>query len=88
LQQQVQKALHLLGFASESRPFSPHLTLARVRQEASPQERHTLAEAVRALALPTSPEFAVQSISLMRSDLRPGGAVYTCLASFPLANQV
>lgn len=55
--------------------FLPHLTLARF---SSPSQ-------VR-VALPVEvPEFAVTSISLRRSILKPGGAVHAELARFPLA---
>ena len=85
LQQRVEEALAELGFTPEARPFSPHLTLGRVHQDASPAERQALGEAVQALGHLPRVEFYVEAVSLIRSELRPGGAIYTRLASFPLA---
>ncbi|HLZ70138.1 MAG TPA: RNA 2',3'-cyclic phosphodiesterase [Dehalococcoidia bacterium] len=60
----------------EERPFSPHITLARV-----PRPDRATGEAIaRALAegaAASAPPLAVERISLMQSELRPGGAVYT-----------
>lgn len=82
LQAAVEKALEGLGFPPEERPFSPHLTLARLKSR----------ENVRALAAfmnedaarrPLGP-LSVDSIHLLRSELRPDGARYTRLRSVPL----
>ena len=81
LQARVEAALTRRGFAREERPFSPHLTLGRVR------EPRGLAELQQAMARDARMDFGrleVQSLSLMRSDLSPAGSRYTELASFPL----
>ncbi len=79
----VELALKPLGFPSEGRPFAPHLTLARVRDEASVEERRRLHQLLQAFPFPSSPAFTLDSVSLMRSFLEPGGARYVCLARFP-----
>ena len=83
LARRVDRALKPLGFPPEGRPFAPHLTLARVRDEASPEDRRHLHGLLEAFSFPAFPAFALDSVSLMRSFLEPGGARYTCLAQFP-----
>jgi 2'-5' RNA ligase len=79
----VEKALAPLGFPPERRPYSPHLTLARVSDRASPEQRQRLAELVAAFPMPPVPDALVREVSLMRSFLEPGGARYRRLAAFP-----
>lgn len=76
-------ALATLGYTAENRPFTPHLTLARVRQEATGDERATLGAAI--LRTPSAQRLSFQagSASVMRSLLTPGGAVYSRLALLP-----
>jgi 2'-5' RNA ligase len=77
---QVDGALAALGIPRESRPFDAHVTLGRVRE---PRANRALAD-----ALAGGGDFgrlAVTSVSLMRSDLQPGGARYTELATVLLA---
>jgi 2'-5' RNA ligase len=83
LASRVEKVLEPLGFPRERRPFTAHLTLARVRDSASPEERLRVVDAVEGCPLPAMPEFAVERVSLMQSILGPGGAVYRQLAAFP-----
>jgi len=54
--------------------FRPHITVARMRQGTE-----------RARELPPTPplQFAPTAVTLFRSDLDPGGAAYTPLASIP-----
>lgn len=84
LQQDIERALVPLGFPAEGRGFSPHLTLGRVRDTASPAERRQLGEFVASLTLSAAPAFKADSVSLMRSTLLREGAVYSRLASFEL----
>jgi 2'-5' RNA ligase len=76
----IDVALHALGFARETRPFSAHVTLGRVR---APGANRPLAGALAA-GTPAGRQ-AVHHASLMRSDLSPRGARYTELAALPLA---
>ena len=79
LQHNIDSALTALGFAEEERSFVPHLTLARIRQGASPLERRSFGELVGATAFEDKYHVEVGAISLMRSQLTPAGAIYTCL---------
>ncbi len=83
LQRQVEQALAAAGFPREKRPFSPHLTLARVRPESAQAAAPRIAQALEAVRTPAA-ELEVREIALMRSTLGPGGAVYERLATFAL----
>lgn len=77
LQEGIDSALLPLGFPRESRPFTPHLTLARVRERASPQERRSFGELVMSTKFEARLPLEVSAISLMRSRLTPAGAIYS-----------
>jgi len=84
LQRDIDQALMPLGFAIEKRPFSPHLTLGRLRERASPGERNSIGKLVMATESEGGPSMEVNQISLMRSTLTPSGAIYNRLASIEL----
>jgi 2'-5' RNA ligase len=73
-----------LGIARETRAFSPHLTLARIKEKVNLQP---LREAVAGLASLDFGEFQAGNFFLYQSTLRPSGSVYTKLAEFPLAKR-
>lgn len=84
LQARLEEGLQRIGFSPEDRPFSPHLTLGRVR---SPRGRGALVEGLKALEVPILGEMILESVDLMRSQLHPTGAIYTIIQSFPLERQ-
>lgn len=78
LHQSVEDRCHTAGFARESRPLSPHLTLARIKE--GEREVGKLLAQSGALDRPlTIGSLDMTSIVLMRSELRPTGPVYTPL---------
>jgi 2'-5' RNA ligase len=81
LQVQLDLRLEPLGFRREERPFSPHLTLGRVR---GPARREQLSVALASMSPEPFGEMLVDRIDLMQSDLRPEGPRYSVLHSFPL----
>lgn len=85
-QRGIEAETQRLGYTNEERPFSPHLTMGRVSNNASPQEARRLSEALAQVKIGELGQVMVKSVYLYRSDLNPGGAVYTPLASFPLGN--
>jgi len=85
LQRRVEEALARLGFPTEERAFSPHLTLARVPDHVGSAERERLWDLTKALAAPEAASVTIREVSLMRSVLGPSGAVYERLAAFPLS---
>lgn len=79
----VEDAMAGLGFAREDRPFQAHLTIGRVRTAAGARE---LARKLIAQSFSSRP-FRADRITLMRSDLRPSGAIYTPLHIIPLSRR-
>jgi 2'-5' RNA ligase len=77
LHRQVEDRLAELGFPPEGRPFSPHLTLGRVRQGAVRPEQQRLAQAISSTKLDERAAFKAGSVSLMRSTLTRAGAIYS-----------
>jgi len=88
LQHSVESELGHIGFSAERRRFHPHLTLARMRRNARPQECAEFGEFISTARVDESVSMVVREVSLMRSDLRPSGAVYTCLAAIPLGDEL
>jgi RNA 2',3'-cyclic 3'-phosphodiesterase len=87
LQKSIETGAQRLGYQSEERPFSPHLTLGRTVQNARPEEVTALARALSEVEVGELGQVRVDHICLYRSDLRPSGAVYTLLQAFPLRGQ-
>jgi 2'-5' RNA ligase len=84
LAKQIEAAMEPLGFGKEGRPYRPHLTLGRVRSPRGVRELATELEK-RAAEASSGIEWRVDAITLMRSELKPTGPVYTELSRFPLA---
>ena len=78
LQFRLDKECVYVGFERESKPFRPHLTLARLRAPQRDDDLYALSEEHR--RTPFGPHaFEVSSFVLMRSELGPGGSRYTPL---------
>lgn len=84
LQHSIEVETRALGYPTEERDFSPHLTLGRVSQNASPAEIAAISQAIAGMKIGPIGTVFVNQIQLIRSDLHPGGAVYTPLINFPL----
>ena len=84
LQHAVEQSLVPHGFIAEKRGFSPHLTLGRVRETATTEERRALGAHAISLQVEGKHVFPVRALSLMRSRLEPTGAVYSRIASVEL----
>ena len=84
LQRDIDQALAPLGFPHEGRSFSPHLTLGRLREQATPMERSSIGSLISATEFEDGPTLEVDQISLIRSTLTPSGAIYNRLASIKL----
>jgi len=83
LQQRLESSLEQLGFAAESRAFTPHLTIARIRNQASQDERQRFGQLITGTSFDAG-EISVDAISLMRSQLTRQGAIYSRLGSADL----
>ncbi len=84
LQAKVEHCLVTLGFERDSRPFSPHLTIGRIR---SIRDRDTFFAAMETLRDRDFGNIGVDKISFMKSDLKPAGAQYSIVAEFPLEKE-
>jgi 2'-5' RNA ligase len=76
----VERVLEPLGFARETRPFHAHLTLARLEAGVGASR---LREAVERLGAAEFGAARAAEFYLYQSVLKPSGAEYTRLASFP-----
>lgn len=76
----IDEALSKIGFIKEERPFSPHLTIGRVRSSAN---RDKLAEKMSSVSAnfqaSAVPIHKVTSVILFQSTLTPQGSIYTKL---------
>ena len=86
LQSAVDANLSALGYPPEKRAFHPHLTLGRTRR-VTRREQAALGELVKRTRIDQLGEMEIREISLMRSQLRPSGAVYTRLVAAPLGDR-
>ncbi|MFN7934357.1 MAG: RNA 2',3'-cyclic phosphodiesterase [Bryobacteraceae bacterium] len=78
----TENAAFYLGVARETRPYSPHLTLARMPDP--PVDLAAMRRAVAALPSDDFGTFNATAFHLYLSKMGPGGSVYTKLATFPL----
>jgi len=84
LQQRIESNLARLGFTPESRPSTPHLTLARLRNGTSLDERQRFGQLIASTRFEVSCTIEVDAISLMRSQLTREGAIYSRISSVGL----
>ena len=82
LQRKVETSLESLGFDREDRPFKPHLTLARIKSRRGIARLLDFLDQNRATV--DLGELFVRDYHLFQSELKPQGAVYTRLHTFPL----
>lgn len=69
------------GYEIEDRPFSPHLTLARISGGLEPGANQRLIREIDSSRGVTYGSLTVGAISLIRSVLQPSGAQYSTLAT-------
>lgn len=95
LRQDIDDALHELEFLKEDRPFTGHLTIGRFKADrgsgggpgrlpAAPLSDRLIA-IMKRFHETVSPPFSVDAVSVVKSDLKPAGPVYTTLATARLA---
>ena len=72
----IENGLAEVGFPRETRPFHPHLTIARLRQS---QGARQLAELHKSLGFPPI-EFHVTEVVVFKSELLKDGAKHTAIS--------
>jgi len=87
LQRRLESGLEKFGFPLEKRQFTPHLTLARMRDRATPDERQRFGRLI------VETEFnagiiAVEAVNLMKSQLTRQGAIYSKINSVSLQKSI
>jgi RNA 2',3'-cyclic 3'-phosphodiesterase len=82
LQKRLDEATSPWAEKNENRPFHPHLTLGRVRENAMPHTRR-IGERLQAVSNPDFGSWLVTDVRLMRSRLSPKGSTYTTLVAVP-----
>jgi RNA 2',3'-cyclic 3'-phosphodiesterase len=82
----IESACARLGYESEERGFSPHLTIGRVRQDVSASGQQKIRGALAGTMIDSLGTARVDSVHLYKSDLKSNGSVYTKLYSAPLKN--
>ena len=76
----IDGTLESQGIARERRAFTPHLTLARIEPPGLHEKLHANIQQNRAREFGS---FQTREFHLIESKLKPSGAEYTTLASFP-----
>jgi 2'-5' RNA ligase len=84
LYQSVGDALKTSDYEPETRPYNPHLTIARFKgQTPNRDEMQVYFEQHESFQ---TDSFPISDFTLYKSELRPSGAVYTVRERFMLAN--
>jgi 2'-5' RNA ligase len=87
LQRAVENAIEPLGYPTEIRDFTPHLTLGRVARDVRQADQKKIGDVVQAAGVGTLGRWEVRQLALIKSDLKPSGAEYTILAYAPLGGR-
>lgn len=87
VQHAIEQETTRLGYAREERPFSPHLTLARVSRNATSRDVHKISDVLISEKVGFLGVTRVREVHLYRSDLKPSGAQYTQIFSAALGER-
>lgn len=77
MQRSIAAALHPLGFPMEARPFQAHLTIGRVRRDASGAQQAQLGSVLSNVSPPPALPWRVTEVILFQSELQREGPRYT-----------
>jgi RNA 2',3'-cyclic 3'-phosphodiesterase len=84
LQGAIEKGCQAAGFNGEDRPFNPHLTLGRVSENASREDLAGITRAIQDSRVEIAGRYVLQAVTVVRSDLTPGGPIYTPMGRYLL----
>ena len=84
LQKAVDHIATEIGFEPDPKPFTPHVTLARLKDDARPSHVRSYLEEHNSFRLEL---FPAGRFHLYRSDTLPEGAQHTILQSYPLSKR-
>lgn len=81
LQLAVDEAVEKLGLPKEDRPFSPHLTLGRVKRDTNEEQSRKIGYLMSNTELQAVPSWSVDTVDLMRTELDPTGSRHYLVGS-------
>jgi RNA 2',3'-cyclic 3'-phosphodiesterase len=84
LQKNIGANLTPLGFPPETRPFTPHLTIGRVRDFARPEDRAALGRIIAQTDYNVKYKIDATAVNLMKSQLTREGPIYSKLVTITL----
>ena len=95
LQAAIEDAAQQAGFEPEKRPYSPHITLARVRRGTSSRQLKLISQSLQGTRSGNQPPkledntlpFKVNEVVYMKSELRPSGAIHERLQQYRLTSK-
>lgn len=87
IHKRLDHALAQAQIKPDTRAFSPHLTIARVRKNALPDQVRKIGETLSQFKISSLGISQIEHIRLYQSELNPQGPTYTPLMTIPL-NQV
>jgi RNA 2',3'-cyclic 3'-phosphodiesterase len=88
LQSNIEQALAKEGYTRDPRPFAAHITLARLKDDCTMQDRLKFAQMVQNARFMPDCSFNIDHITLMKSSLTPAGPVYSKLAEYSLKEHI
>ncbi|MBN2256799.1 MAG: RNA 2',3'-cyclic phosphodiesterase [Anaerolineaceae bacterium] len=84
LQRSIESKMKELGYDTEERPFSAHVTIGRVKQHVTHQQIVNCGIVVARQDIGGLDGFIVESVELYRSELTRGAPIYTRLHTYRL----
>ena len=81
----IENYLVSLGYEADHKPFSPHLTIGRVRRDVPSGNFAEFTKNFKDLKLEVIPDFKVSHVTLFKSDLTRDGPIYSRLFQLSLA---
>jgi 2'-5' RNA ligase len=81
LYKNVEERLKSAGFEADDRPFTPHLTLCRIK---SAEDGRALGRLLTEAKIESRAAFTANSFAFMKSVLKPSGAEHTPIQEFAL----
>jgi 2'-5' RNA ligase len=76
-----------LGWPTEEGNFAPHMTLGRIARSAGRGQAEAVGRIVQDSIVEQVGVQQVQTVYYIKSELRPGGPVYTTLVAAPLGGE-
>ena len=86
LQKNIECGCRQIGFKAEERPFSPHLTIGRLAQNASIEEQSQITDILKNNEVRSLGSCIIKHVILFKSDLTRSGPIYSPLGRYLLTD--